>query len=73
MQVNKAEIVDILTDMIGVIGILVSFQIVIMNMIPSKYLPYAVGFFAIVSIVGSVIKKLIDALTNAPDEVDTGA
>ena len=73
LSTSKAEIVDIFTDIIGVIGILVSFQIVIMNVIPSKDLPYAVGFFVVISIAGSVIKKLIDALTNAPDEIDTGA
>ena len=48
MQVTKTEIVDILTDIIGVLGILVSFQVVVMNMVPSKYLPYAIGFFAII-------------------------
>ena len=72
MQVTKTEIVDILTDIIGVLGILVSFQVVVMNMVPSKYLPYAIGFFAIISIAGSVIKKIIDALSNSPDAVNTG-
>ena len=67
MQITKRKIIDVLTDIVAVIGIILSLQAFVIGTIPVGEASYAIGFFAAISIAGSMIKKIIDALSGVPD------
>jgi hypothetical protein len=65
-MVNKREIVDALTDIIGVLGLITSFSAIVLGYIPIQYATQAVAVFAGIAIAGSFLRKVIDIIQGLP-------